>query len=813
MGNLLFDLRYGLRTMLRQPRFTVVAVFTLALGIGATASIFSIVNTIILEPLDYPDSERLIRLFGVSPGFEQDNVAPADFIDWAEMNTTLEGLAGWCGSDGILLEDGIPRQADGVSVTATFFKLLGIRAQLGRVFDPGIDLPGGERVALISDALWRSSFGSDPAVVGRTLSLSDEPWLIVGVLPADFDFAPGVEIWKAARWRVPDPPVNIGPDPEAMRGAEYFNVFGRIKEDVTLEQAQAEMSAIAANLAEEYPDTNQDEGILLEPMKETVVGDVRGTLIVFLAAVGFVLLIACANVANLLIVRATGRAQELGVRSALGAGGQRLTLQLISESVVLALMGGGLGIILALWGTDALLALSPEELPRAAAVAINGRVIIFTITVSMLTGIVFGLVPSSQVLRGDLHAAIREGGGHLSGGRSRSRLRNTLIVAEVALSLLLLVGAGLMLRTFMNLRAVDPGFRTEGVLAANLWIPSTTMGELDDPALHYERIIENIEALPGVRRAAGILSLPIDPAITGNIGFDIEGRTYEPGEGPATGYQIATPGYFEVMEIPLIRGRLLTAEDDGGAPHAVVINEAAAAEFWPDEDPIGKRVTWDDPDTPDFAWSTIVGIVGNTLFDGLDEAPRSEIYRSYLQAPMAYMTLVVDHARPDEGFIRGLREAVLEIDPRQPLNDIRMIEDVLSTSLTARRSFMLILLIFASAALVLSAVGLYGVLSYSVASRQNELGIRVALGADSNRIITLVLRQGALLVGTGLLVGLAAALGLNRLLASFIYGVGVTDTTTMIGAVIVLGLIALIAGTVPAVRAARTDPASVLRLE
>jgi predicted permease len=813
MGNLLFDLRYGLRTMLRQPRFTVVAVFTLALGIGATTSIFSIVNTIILEPLDYPESERLVRVFETEPGFERDNLAPADFIDLSDMNSTLEGLAGWCGSDVILIEEGIPRQVDGISVTNNFFTLLGIEAQLGRVFNPDADIPGGERVALISDALWRSSFGSDPAVVGRTLSLSDEPWLVVGILPADFDFAPGVEIWKASRWRVPDPPVSLGPDPEAVRSAEYFNAFGRIRKGATLAQAQAEMSAIAASLAEEYPDTNQDEGIQLELMKETVVGDVRGTLVVFLAAVGFVLLIACANVANLLIVRATGRTQELGVRSALGAGGQRLAWQLISESVVLALMGGALGVLIALWGTDALLALSPEELPRAAAVAINGRVILFTVAISLLTGIVFGLVPSGQVLRGNLHAAIREGGGHASGSRSRNRLRSGLIVTEVALSLLLLVGAGLMLRTFLNLRAVDPGFRTEGVVTANLWIPSTTMNELEDPALHYERIIENIEALPGVRRAAGVLSLPIDPAITGNIGFDIEGRTYEPGDGPVTGYQIATPGFFEVMDIPLVRGRLFTAEDDGSAPYAVVINEAAAAEYWPDEDPIGKRITYDDLGTPDYAWSTIVGVVGNTLFDGLDEAPRGEIYRSYLQAPMAYMTLVVDHARPDEGFIRGLREAVLEVDPRQPLNDVRMIEDVLSTSLTARRSFMLILLIFAGAALLLAAVGLYGVLSYSVASRRNELGIRVALGADSNRIISLILRQAAVLVGGGLLVGLAAALGLTRLLASFIFGVGTTDAVTMIGAVVVLGFIALIAGTVPAVRAARMDPASVLRLE
>jgi putative ABC transport system permease protein len=691
--------------------------------------------------------------------------------------------------------------------------MFGVDAETGRTLSPDIDMPGSERTIVISHGLWQAPFGGDESIIGRTLKFSEESFTVAGVMPATFDYPEGTEVWAAAKYRTPDPPFDFGADPAEVRGAEYFAVLARLKGNVTIEQAQAEMDAIGARLREEYIDTKTDEGFNIVYLRDSIVGEIRPILFTLLGAVCFVLLIACANVANLLLVKASGRDKEIAVRMALGASRPRIVGQLITESILLALCGGLLGILFALWGTNALLALVPEDIPRAAEVSADLGVLGFAMLVSFITGTLFGLAPSLQYSGQNLQESIREGSGRHASGLKSNRLRNLLIIGEVAVSLFLVVGAGLMMRTFFTLNVVDPGFNPENVYSARVWIPSSRYDEDEKITNFYREVIERVRIIPGVQSAGAVLSLPVNSGINGTLSFSIEGRPVDPGYDPVSGYQLVSSDYFKTVGIPILQGRTITDADNENTPMVALVNEALADELWPGENPLGHRVTWGTVEDDETEYATIVGIVGNTRHSGLDEDVRTEIYRPYCQAPMPFMTLVIKSSMAEGSMISAIRNTVAEVDPGQPVIEAMTMEQVLSDSLGQRRFNMHLLSLFAGAALIMAAVGLYGVLSFSVAQRSREIGISMALGASTNHIVGRIVKEGFRLVLIGLIIGTVGAAGLTRLITRLIYGVSATDPITFILGILVMTIVALTASCIPALRASRVDPMIALRIE
>jgi len=804
------DLRYAVRSLRRAPGFTLVVLVTLGLGIGASTSIFSVVDGILLRPLPYPDPARLVELVRTEEGDRTDNFSGANYLDIKRQSRSFAGLAGHRNLRFTVLFNGTPSLIQGASVTSDFFEMFGVPAAIGRTLSSASDGPGTPPVAVLSYGTWKGQFGSDPAILGQSLQANGKSFTIVGVMPPRFDFPHDASFWVSSPYEVPESPVDVGDDPAAVRGLSWFGVVGRLAPGVTQEQAQTEMTLVAERIREEYPGV--DEGTLLVPLRESLVGDVRGSLLVLLGAVGLLLLIACANVANLLLVRAAGREREIAVRVALGAGRFRILRQLVTESVVLALTGGAIGFVLALWGTGALLSLAPEGIPRIAEVGTDLTVLGFTLGTALMTGILFGLAPAIQALgswRFAPHSGVRQTTSH-----GRNRLRRALIVGEVAVSLILLVGAGLMVRTLATLTAMDPGFNGENVLTARVWIPATKYQEDDDIIAFYRETLDRVGAIPGVLSAGGVLSLPVNAGINGTFTFEIEGReSVDPRETPTAGFQIASSHYLETLGIPLIRGRWFSDTDDSDAPSVVVINKALADRCWPDEDAIGKRLTWGDPEAEDTDWATIIGIVGNTLHFGVDQPPRLEIYQPYLQGSLPYLTLVVKSEVDPSTLTSAVRRAVMEVDPEQPLSAVATMEQVLFDSLGSRRFNMLLLVVFAVTAVVLAAVGLFGVLSYSVSQRFSEIGIRMALGARTAGVVGGVMREGVGLALLGLAIGIPGALGLTRLMRSMIHGVSATDPAVFAIGAVLLVTIATLASCVPAFRAAQVDPIEVLRVE
>jgi putative ABC transport system permease protein len=812
VNSTLQDLRYAVRSLRRAPGFTLVVLVTLGLGIAASTSIFSVVDGILLRPLPYPDPGRLVELFRTEDGDQTDNFSGANYLDIKRQSRSFTGLAGNRSLRYTVIVDGTPSLIEGASVTSDFFETLGVPAAIGRTLSSASDGPGGPPVAVLSYGTWKGQFGGDPAILGQSLQANGKSFTIVGVMPPRFDFPHDASFWVSSPYEVPESPVDVGDDPASVRGLSWFGVVGRLAPGVTLDQAQIEMTLVAERIRQEYPEVN--EGTLLVPLRESLVGDVRGSLLVLLGAVGLLLLIACANVANLLLVRATGREREIAVRVALGAGRLRILRQLVTESVVLALTGGAIGFVLALWGTRALLSLAPEGIPRIAEVGTDLTVLGFTLATALTTGVLFGLAPAIQVLapgswRFAPHSGVRQTTSH-----GRNRLRRALIVGEVAVSLILLVGAGLMVRTLATLTAVDPGFDGENVLTARVWIPATKYQEDDEIIAFYRETLDRVGAIPGVLSAGGVLSLPVNAGINGTFTFEIEGReSVDPRETPTAGFQVASSHYLETLGIPLLRGRWFSDSDDSEAPSVVVINQALADRYWPDEDPIGKRLTWGDPDEEDTDWATIIGIVGNTRHLGLDQPPRPEIYQPYLQGSLPFLTLVVKSEVDPSTLTSAVRRAVMEVDPEQPLSAVATMEQVLFDSLGSRRFNMLLLVVFAVTAVVLAAVGLFGVLSYSVSQRYNEIGIRMALGARTVGVVGSVMREGVGLAVLGLAIGIPGALGLTRLMRSMIHGVSATDPAVFAIGAALLVAIATLASCVPALRASRVDPIQVLRVE
>lgn len=805
METLLKDLRYGVRMLAKKPVFTLVVVAALALGIGANTAIFSVVNSLLLRPLPYRDPDRLVMVWmdNTRLKVDQDIHSYANYADYRDQNQSFEQLATFVGISVNLTGDGEPERVIGLAASRSLFEVAGVDPIIGRTFSPDEEVPGQDRVVVLGYGLWQRRFGGDASVLGQEISLSDVKRTVIGVMPPGFMFPhrDADEFW-----------VPLAPDAN-RRNSRYgfgYYVVGRLKRDITLEQAKADMGAIAAHLAEQFPQL-EGYGVNLVPLHLQIVGRVRPALLVLLGTVAFVLLIACANVANLLLARGAAREREIAIRAALGAGRSRLIRQLLTESVLIAVLGGAAGLLIANWGLKVLVALSPDDIPRRDQIGIDLRVLGFTLLISLVTGLVFGLVPSLQASRLDLNGSLKEGGRGASGG-GQSRLRSALVVFEVALSFVLLVGAGLMIRSFIRLHKVDLGFNPDHLVAMNFQL-SRLKYQGRQSAQFFRQLVERVESLPGVEAAGGITAVFIE-GLPNSSNFTIEGRPPLPAaEQTEAPTDFVTPSYFRTMGIPLLRGRELSEQDGPDSQRVVIINNTFARRFWPTEDPVGKRFKFGDPDST-APWLTIVGIVGDMRRTGFDSPVRCEAFLPYTQRQFnLFIELVVRTASDPRAIVGPVREIVTSIDPNQPISHVRTMDQVLGGMIAQRRLNTILFALFAGVALVLAAVGVYGVISYSVTQRTHEIGIRMALGAGRGEVLKLVVGNGMTLVGIGIGIGLISAAALTRLMVTLLYGVSPTDPVTFALISAVLAGVALVACLVPARRATKVDPMIALRYE
>jgi putative ABC transport system permease protein len=796
LADLITDARYAVRQLGKSPGFTLVAVLTLAFGIGATSAIFSVVNTVMLKPLPYPEAERLVMVFERVPQYGRFSVAPANFLDWRQQNTVFERIAAYTsGSDTFVGADG-PERVVRASVSWDVFELLGVAPALGRGFSQHEDAPGQNAVVVISHGMWQRRFGSDPTVLGRTISLSGTPVTVVGVMPADFYF-PNRE---AEFWR----PIALPANP--TRGGHFLGVIARVKADVSLEQADAEMRTIAERLAVQYPQNSADESAEAIGLRERIVGPVRPMLFTLLVAVGVVVLIACANVANLLLVRASVREKEIAIRTALGAGRRRIVMQMLVESLVLAVAGGALGVLLAYLAIAPIKALGVGTIPRVTELALDRTVLAVTLLVTLGTGVIFGLAPAWQAARGGPGAALKEGGraSTVSSGRW---VRHALLVAEVALSLVLLVGATLLIRSFAKLTSVDPGFDAARVLAFQVALPATSYPEDHNRVDFYDRLLARLRGLPGVEAAAMTQTLPMRGSYV--LSFEIQGRPpAQPGDEQSASHRVVSPEYFSAMGIPLVRGRLLSERDAGTTPMVAVIDQAFAQRHFPNDDPIGRGL---DIGNGTDGFYEIVGIVGSVHHGGLDEAASPTMYVPFKQDVFSAMWVVVQTSGDPAALIGAARQSVRELDSALPAFSIMPLAAVVNESVAQRRFSMLLLGLFAFVALFLAAVGLYGVVAYTVSQRTQEIGLRMAIGAEPGDVLRMVVGGGMKLAAIGVVVGIAGALALASLVASMLYGVTPFDPASYLVTAGVLLAVAALACWIPARRAMRVDPLVALR--
>ncbi len=798
------DVTFALRSLRRSPGFTVVAVLCLALGIGANAAIFSVINAVLLRPLPYAEPDRLVRAYETSDSFKgRGSVSPANFQDWQQQTPDLTHLTAWVAASVSLQGSAQPERIKVVAGTPDLFALAGVRPLAGRTFGPGSSTKQGE-VVVLGEKLWRRRFGGDPAVVGRTARIDGTPYTILGVMPAAFDFPPNA---SADAWALFDP----GPDVRKNRGGHFLGVAGRLRPGVSVAQAQAQLQQVAARLKRAYPKEQAGRSAVVEPLRETVVGKSRPALLILLGAVALVLLIACANVANLLLARAAVRRREVAVRLALGAGRARLIRQFLVESLVLAAAGALLGALLAGWSLSILEPLAQGALPISGGIPLDARVFAFLLLVSALSGLLFGIVPALQASREDLRDTLSDAGAKSTAGGRQQLFRNGLVVLEIALSLILLVGAGLLLRGFLALNATPSGLVAEGVLTAHIPVPDDrTKGAT---VRLFQPLLEKVRHLPGVRSAALISLLPVQDAWT-NGPYTVVGRTAPPhGQEAVAEERVASPQFFATLGIPLLRGRDFTDGDGGKGVRLVIVNEALARRQFGREDPVGQRLQIDDTGGP----HTIVGVVGSVRQAGLDVAPLPEIYFPYVQegaeGSLSDAILVVRTSVPPAGVAGAVRGALRGVDPTLPLYKVETMQGVIHTSLAGQRLNLWLLAIFAGIALVLSAAGLYGVISYLVAQRRREIGVRIALGAQRRDVIGLVMRQGTRLTALGVALGLAGALAFTRVLEKLLFGISARDPLTFGGIAALLAAVALTATWLPARRAARVDPILAIRNE
>ncbi len=797
MNSLWQDLRYSLRTLWKRPGFALIAVAVLALGIGANTAIFSVVNAVLLRPLPYTDPARLVMLWenDTQEGNDRNPVAPANFADWQKQNGVCAELAYYAQPAGVnVTSGGEPERLIGAGVAPNIFTLLGAQPLRGRTFSAS-EAAGTEVV--ISYGLWQRRFGGAPNVIGQHLTLDGDSFDVVGVMPPQFQLPEESELWWA----------NLNGSLTTMRARHFLRVLGRLKSGVTLAQARADFATIARQLEQQYPDTNAGYGVNVITLQDQFVGSVRPALLVLLGAVAFVLLIACANVANLLLVRAAARQREMAIRAALGAGRLRLVRQLLTESMLLALTGGAAGLLLALWGVDLLAGLGAASIPRAEHIGVDGRVLGFTFLMTLLTGLIFGLVPAWAASKTDVQEALKEGG---RGATGRRGLRGLLVVSELACALVLLTGAGLMIKSFLRLQAVAPGFDPGHVLTMQLSLPESKYAAAPQVAAFYGQLVERVAALPGVRAAGAISRLPLagDRSTSGLL---VEGRPSAAGQQEEVHFRVVTSDYFRALNIPLRAGRELGERDKPDAPQVVLINETMAHKYWPGADPIGKRVKLGPNAQGD--WIAIAGVVGDVRNFGLDIDAKPEVYAPYQQSPQGRMRLVLRVNGDPLSLVPAVRAAVRSLDPELPFSQVATMEQLLARSVAQRRLSVVLLGVFAGTALLLAALGLYGVMAYTVTQRTHEIGLRMALGAQAADVLRLILKQGLALAVIGVGVGLVAALALTRVLASLLYGVSTTDPLTFVGVPLLLIMVALIACYIPARRATKVDPMVALRYE
>jgi putative ABC transport system permease protein len=809
IGTLLQDIRYGTRMLWKSPGFMLVAIFTLALGIGANSAIFSVVNAVLLRPLPYKNPEALVKVNGElkRQGVDKEPLSYPDYVDFKAQVQSLEHVAAYNQTSGALTGEGEPERLRGVNVSAELFPLLGVEPVTGRVFSAEDDRLESAPVVLLGHGFWQRRFGADPKVVGREIMLNGRSTTVLGVMPPDFNFP--VQGLQRDYWSPLAPSVGRR---ATERGSHYLNVVAGLKQGFTLAQVAGESQSIAARLAEQYPESNTGYGLNVISAHEEIVKDVKPALLVLLGAVGFVLLIACANVANLLLARATGRQKEIAIRTALGASRLRVVRQLLTESVLLSLLGGSLGLLIAVWGVDLLMAASPADIPRVQEVGLDARALSFTLAISVLTGLIFGLAPALQASKLDLNETLKEGGRGSTEGLRRNRVRSLLVVSEIALSLVLLVSAGLLIKSFVRLLEVNPGFNPDHVLAAGVSLPPAKYTEEQKQAAFFRETLERLKASPGIVAAAAVHPLPMSGSNRVNT-FQIGGRPIpNPGEEPEAGDRITTPDYFQAMGIPVLKGRVFNEHDSADAPPVLIVNETFARRFFPGEDPIGQRIIIDNEKNP--KGNEIVGIVGDVRHKSLDVEGGAEYYRSYLQSPERSMSLVIRTQATDPMSIASsIRGVVQQVDQDQPLSTIKTMEQLLAESVAQRHFNMLLLGIFSAVALVLAGIGIFGVMNYSVSQRTHEIGIRMALGAQAKDVLKMVVGQGMILALLGVVIGLVAAFALTRVMSNLLFGVSATDPLTFIGVSLLLAVIALLACYIPARRATRVDPMVALRYE
>jgi putative ABC transport system permease protein len=812
------DLRFGARMLMKKPGFTLIAAITLSLGIGANTAIFSVVRAALLSPLPYDESGRLVMVWQSFPqsGLDLVPMSLPNLVDLRDQAQVFEQTGVFGSIPVSLTGSGEPERVAGMRVSATLLPISGVAPLLGRVFLPEEDRPGGAKVVILSHGLWRRRFGADAQIIGKSITLDDQGYTVVGVMPPNFDFPPPFKITfasipvtypSAALWR----PIALDANAQG-RGRRNFGMIGRLKPGVTLQQARAEMNAIARRIELQYGGGETGLELSLIPLQEQVAGKVGRVLYLLFGAVGFVLLIACANVANMSLARASARVPEIAIRLAMGASRSRLVRQLLTESALLSLLGGGLGLLLAPWAVDLIVAISPDSLPRVNEVRINGTALVFTLLASLLTGIVFGLAPALLSSKPDLNVALKEGSRGAAGSFGRSRLRGIFVVAEVALALVLLLCAGLMINSFVRLQRVDPGFRPEKLLTARVSLPESRYSQTTQQTAFCQQVIQRFETLPGTQSVSAINNLPFQNENNG--GLKIEGYVpSSPYDRPQANYRAISPSYFRVMGIPLRRGREFRPDDVAGQPGVAIINEEAARRFWPNQDPIGKRINPDGAGFQPGVWLSIVGIVGDVRHSTLDASAKPEVYWAYDQYPVRSLTFVLRTAIEPMSLADAARKEIWAVDKDLPISSLQAMEGLISASIAQQRLYLWLMGGFAAVALLLAAMGIYGVTSYSVAQRSHEIAIRLALGAQPADVLKLVIGQGAKLTLIGLALGLVVGAALTRLMKSLLYGVSATDAVTFTLVSLLLAAIALLACYLPARRATKVDPLIALRCE
>jgi putative ABC transport system permease protein len=802
MSGLLQDVRYAIRQLRKSPGFTVVAVITLALGIGASTAVFSVVDEVLLHPLPYPDSERIVKVSQTFEGISADDASPANYLDWVSQNQVFAEMAAARGWQGSLSEGDRPERVRGTMTTPSFFPLFGVNPILGRGLGPSDAQPGNDHVVVLGYGLWQRSFAADPAVVGRNLRLNGEQYAVVGVMPPNFSPDEYGELWLPSPWGVPTHPLAPDKDPRQFRDRSYLEVWGRLKPGVSMRQASAELDTIGRRLQKEYPDANEKTGVSFLPLHEYVVGDMRPVLLVLLAAVVFVLLIGCANVANLLLARATARGKEISIRTTLGASRPRLLRQMLTESVLLALLGGGLGLLLAVVAVPSLLALSPPDIRIFKQIGINREVLGFSFLASLVCGVAFGLLPALQASRSNPNQFLKEG--ERGSTANRGRTRSALVIAEVGLSLVLLVGAGLLVKSFARLMDVNPGFDPDRLLTFNLGLPPSA--DSTRQLAFYQQVLQRLQALPGVQTVGAVSRLPLAGG-NSSRSFNVPGRE----KGYDADIRVSTPGYFRAMGIPLLKGRDFSDSDIHSSLNIAIVNEVLARTVFPGQDPIGKQITNFGPDSLTLQ---IVGVVGNVRHVGLDAEPHAEFYQLLGQAQWPSMFVAIRSATSDATSVTSAAQNVVwNVDKDVPLANIRTMHDLIANSVQRRRFSMLLLTMFAVVAMLLAATGLYGVMSYSVAQRTKEIGIRMALGARRPNVLALIVKQGMALVFAGIAAGTMLSLGMTRLISGMLFGITATDPLTFAGVAVLLATVAFLANYLPALRAASVDPMVALRYE